>query len=69
MAQLVELLTLDFGSGHDLTVCGFEPHTGLCAGRVWSLLGILSSCLSLTHALSLSLSQNKYIKIEKGVRK
>ena len=21
----------NFGSGHDLTVCGFEPHVGLCA--------------------------------------
>ena len=20
----------DFGSGHDLTVCGFEPHIRLC---------------------------------------
>ena len=20
----------DFGSGHDLMVCGFQPHTGLC---------------------------------------
>ena len=21
----------NFGSGHDLTVCGFEPRVGLCA--------------------------------------
>ena len=27
--QLVERLTLDFGSSHDLTVCEFEPHMGL----------------------------------------
>ena len=24
-------LESDFGSGHDLTVHGFEPHIGLCA--------------------------------------
>ena len=29
VAQSVERLTLDFSSGHDLTVCGFEPH--ICA--------------------------------------
>ena len=28
MAQSVKHLTLDFGSGHDLTVCGFEPCNG-----------------------------------------
>ena len=28
MAQSVEGPTLDFGSGHDVTVCGFEPHMG-----------------------------------------
>ena len=31
VAQLVECPTLDFGSGHDLTVHEFEPHVGLCA--------------------------------------
>ena len=25
-AQLVKLLTVDFYSGHDLTVCGFGPE-------------------------------------------
>ena len=30
-AQLVKHLTLDFGSGHDLTVCEFEPRIGLPA--------------------------------------
>ena len=29
MAQKVECPTPDFGSGHDLTVLGFEPHVGL----------------------------------------
>ena len=31
MAQLGERPTLDFCSGHDLTVCEFEPQIGLCA--------------------------------------
>ena len=30
MAQWVKCPTLDFGLGCDLTVCGFEPHIGLC---------------------------------------
>ena len=29
VTQLVEHLILDFGSGHDLTVRGFEPHISL----------------------------------------
>ena len=33
-AQSVELPTLDFGSDHDLTVCGVEPWLGLCIGSV-----------------------------------
>ena len=34
VAQVVKHLTLDFGLGHDLTVCESEPHIGLCADRV-----------------------------------
>ena len=45
----------DFGSGHDLTACGFEPRVGLCAdssgpGACFGL------CVSLSLSLSLSLS-------------
>ena len=62
MAQSVERLTLDFGSGHDLTVFGFEPHVGLCAdstGPAWdSLPPSLSLSLSL-GLLSLSLPISK----------
>ena len=29
VAQLVKRLVLDLGSGHDLTVCEFEPRVGL----------------------------------------
>ena len=34
VAQLVEHLTLDFGSGHDLIVREFEPYIRLCADGV-----------------------------------
>ena len=54
MAQLVEHLTLDFGSGHDLVVHEFKPHVGLCAD-VQNLLGILSLPLSCSCSLCLSL--------------
>ena len=48
VAQLVQRLTLDFGSGHDLMVCEIKP-------QAWSLFGILSPflCLSTTHAFPL----------------
>ena len=56
MAQWVKHLTLDFGSGHDLTVYEFESHVGLCADGAepaW----ILSLPLSLSaHACTLSIS-------------
>ena len=42
MAQSVKPLTLDFSSGYDLMVQGFEPHFRLCA--VSNLLKILSLC-------------------------
>ena len=54
MVQSFKRLTLDLGSGHDLTVREFEPYIGLCtdsAEPAW-LLGILS--LSLPLSLSLS---------------
>ena len=65
MAQSVQASvkhpTLGFGSGHDLMVCEFEPHVGLCADGA-SLLGIvslpLSLCPSPTLALSVSIKIN-----------
>ena len=48
--------TLDFSSGHDITVREFEPHVGFCTDR--SLLGIFSlSSVSAPPLLSLSLSK------------
>ena len=41
----------DFSSGHDLMVCEFEPHMGLCTGSRFSV----PLSLPLPHAHSLSL--------------
>ena len=62
MAQLVKHLTLDFGSGHDLTVHEFRPCVGLCAnssepGAYFGFCVFLSLCPSPIHALSLSLKK------------
>ena len=66
MAQLVNCLTLDFCSSHDLTVRELEPHIELYANSSEpasdSLSLTLSQSLSLpppTHALSLSLSLSR----------
>ena len=56
VAQLVEHLTLDFGSGHDLMVHEFEPCVRLCAD---CLLGILYPSLSVPPLLACYLFQNK----------
>ena len=50
VAQPVERPTLDFGSGHDLTVREIEPRIRLCADSADSLLGLL--CLPLSLCLS-----------------
>ena len=66
MAQSVKRLTPGFGSGHDLTVCEFEPGVELCADSVGPAWDSLSS----PH-LFLSL-KNKYInllKIQSRIRK
>ena len=57
VAQSVKRLTLGFGSGYDLVVCGFEPHIGLCADSVepvWDSLSPHSLYPYPTRALSLS---------------
>ena len=68
VAQLVRLPTLDFSSDHDLMVSEIEPLSGSVLAA-WSLLEILSLLLYTplpfpSHALSLSLTQNK-LKINK----
>ena len=70
-AQLVEHLTLDFSSGHDLMTGGIETHFRLHANSTepaWDSLSLIfhSLCVCVyTH----SLSQNKSIKILKKKRK
>ena len=55
VAQLVGRLTLDFSSGHDLTVREFEPHTGLCADNAepaWDSLSLPSLSVPALFVLS-----------------
>ena len=54
MAQSVKHLTLDFGSGHDLTVREFVPHLG--SDHMEPAWDSLSLALSAPPLLSLSLS-------------
>ena len=67
MAQLVGHLTLDFSSGHDLTVREFEPHVGLHADSsepeaCFGFCVSLSPCPSPAHALSLSVKNKQTLK-------
>ena len=68
MAESVKHLTLDLGSSHDLMVCEFQPHIGLCADSVdGAYLGFSVSSLSAppptrAHTLSLSLSLKNKLK-------
>ena len=63
MAQLVNRLTLDFGSGHDLLVCQFEPPASGSLLTAQSLFGIPSLPLSAPPPLafyrSLKINKNK----------
>ena len=68
---MVRRPSLDFGSGHDLKVCVFEPRLGLCADSVepaWDFLSPSPSAsppLACAHVHTLSLFQNKEINIKK----
>ena len=61
MTQQVKRPTLDFGSGHDLTVRGFKACIRLCAGSVEPAWDSLSPPPSLplphSHCLSLKISK------------
>ena len=57
VAQSVERPALDFSSGHDPTVRGFEPHIGLHTESVESAWDSVSASSPLAHSLSLSLSE------------
>ena len=64
VAQLVKRPTLDFGSGHDLVVCEFEPHVGHCADTVTvqSLPRILSLSPSLWPSCVCTLNKQTNLK-------
>ena len=67
MAQSVKRPTLDFGSGHDLTVPELQPLVELCADSeeaAWNSL-FLSLSLSAPSLLMGALSHNKLINIKK----
>ena len=65
MVQSVKHLALDFSSGHDLTVCEFEPHMGLCADSSEPAWDSLSPSLSAPPPLTLSISLSKINKLKK----
>ena len=54
VVQSVERPTLDFSSGHDLAVCDFKPHVGLCADSAEPAWDSVFLSLSLTLPCSLS---------------
>ena len=54
MVQSVKGLTLGFSSGHDLTVCEFEPHVGPGADSAEPAWDSLSVTTPLTLSVSLS---------------
>ena len=56
VAQSIKRLTLDFGSGHDLTVCETGPRVGVCTDSSEPAWDIPSLSLSLSLPLSLPLS-------------
>ena len=70
MAQSVEPLTLDLGSGHDLSVGGSQSCIRLCTGGAepaWDPLSLsFSLCPSPPLVLSPSLKINKHQKNSDG---
>ena len=63
MAQLVKCPTLGLGSGHDLMVCEFKPHIGLCGDSAEPAWDSLSPSLSALPLLILSVSVSKINKL------
>ena len=67
VAQLVKCPTLDFGSGHDLTVCGIEPYVCLHTDDARSTSDSLSLCpplLMVSHKINEHLEKEVYPAIE-----
>ena len=68
VAESIKHLTLHFGTGHDLMVCGFEPCIGLCADSVEPAWDSLSPTLSAPPLLSLSKINKHFSKIKTNPR-
>ena len=56
VAQSVKHQNLDFSSGHDLTIHGFEPHICQCGAFLGFSLS-LSLCPSPARSLSLKINK------------
>ena len=63
VGQSIKHPTLDFGSGHDLTVGEMKPCVGFCTGSTEPTWDSLSSSFSSSSLHVLSVSQNKKINI------
>ena len=63
VAQSAEHLTLDFSSGHDLTVHGIEHHVRLPTDSTEPAWDLFSPSLLALPPLTLSLKINKLKKI------
>ena len=59
MARLIKHPFLDFGSGYDLLVGEFEPHTELCDDSSEPAWDSLSAPLSLPFIFSLKTNNKK----------
>ena len=64
VVQSIKQPTLDFGSGHHLTVHEFKPSLGLCAGGTELSWDSLSVPPPVTFSLSLSLPLSQKNKQE-----
>ena len=62
MAGSVKRLTLDFGSGHDLTVLEIEPHVRLCPDSTEPARDSPSLPSPRSRACSLSKQINTHLK-------
>ena len=68
MAQQVQPQTLDFGSGHDLLVRGFEPCVGLCAAGTEPARDSLSPSLSAPPHLKNKFKNLKKNKVHREIK-
>ena len=66
MAQSVDCLTFDFGSGHDLAVCEFKPRIGVRPDGAEPAWESLSPSLSVPPSLILVL-EHRLLKVSSSM--